>query len=165
MWCSPIGLVKKCGGFIEKFVVVDGAKKKVSSTRFGKNKGRKQSHYTYTLIESKLLRTLEEQKVSVCFEGSVYYSQRCFECGWVCKSNRKGKEFECKGCGNCLDADLNASCNHTLKLYKLPFGIQSLKLNRTGFYWLEDGLFNSDGEALTVPLSNSKSDMIKISES
>ena len=41
-----------------------------------------------------------------------YTSQRCNQCGFISKSNRKGQSiFKCKECGYELNADLNASRN------------------------------------------------------
>lgn len=38
-------------------------------------------------------------------------SQTCSRCGYVSRSNRKGRQFTCVQCGFSLDADLNASRN------------------------------------------------------
>jgi len=71
----------------------------------------------------------------------------------VRKSNRCGKLYKCKGCGTHLDADLNGAKNHALDLPDLPVSLRHLKLNRKGFFWKPDGLFNLDGSELRVPNS------------
>jgi len=87
-------------------------------------------------------------------QSATYRSQRCSGCGWTQKSNRKGKEFICHVCGECHDADINGALNHEADLYQLPFGLSQQKLNRSGFYWLESGIFDFAGQAITVPDEN-----------
>lgn len=68
-----------------------------------------------------------------------YTSQRCSECGWTWKGNRKGKMFRCAKCGFAHDADLNASLNLSLNLVELPPKIHLKHPSRTGFYWKVSG--------------------------
>jgi transposase len=117
----------------------------------GAKHSRLTSHYTHSLIQGKVERLAEEEGFFLQLNNSTYRSQRCFECGLVCKSNRKGKEFCCKGCGVCLDADLNAAKNNEAELYKLPNDLRYLKLNIQGFYWNEEGIFDLDNQELRVP--------------
>jgi transposase len=60
--------------------------------------------------------------ISIEYIDARYTSQRCSECGCICRSNRKQHSFECKQCGFRLNSDLNASrniCNKHLESYKL----------------------------------------------
>lgn len=67
----------------------------------------------------------------------------------VRKSNRKGKVYECKSCGNIDDADHNAALNHSINLPEIPYDFRKLNLNRKdGFIWSSEGLFDLDGRRL-----------------
>ncbi len=68
-----------------------------------------------------------------------YTSQRCSECGWTWKGNRKGKMFRCAKCGFTHDADLNASLNLSLNLVGLSPKIHLKHPSRAGFYWKVSG--------------------------
>lgn len=116
-------------------------------------KSRKMSHWTNTLIRDKVESKCNLLGVLVKHQSSTYRSQRCSECGIVLKSNRKGKLYSCKLCGNIIDADFNASKNHEVKLTEIPYNFRKLNLNRKGFYWLETGLFDLEGRSLqSLPL-------------
>ena len=91
----------------------------------------------------------EEHGVRVLEQESYYRSQRCSSCGLVKKSNRKGRKFECSGCGFTADADWNAAKNHELELPEV--GYRS-GLNIAGFYWLESDVFDLGGGSLQSPL-------------
>lgn len=114
---------------------------KVVNIRFKKRSSRLMSHWTNTLIRDKLIRICEDRGVRLELQSSIYYSQRCYQCGWVCKSNRKSKEFKCKCCGHLIDADLNAAQNHSISLPDIPFELRILNQNRQGFFWNVDGIF------------------------
>lgn len=119
---------------------------------FYKNKNtRFMSHWTNSEIEKAITKVCEENGVHLSLQASTYCSQRCSNCGLVLKSNRKGKNYQCKSCGLEIDADLNAAKNHALDLLKLPLDLRHLKLNRNGFFWKSTGLFNLDGSELRVP--------------
>lgn len=109
------------------------------------------SHWTNTEIRDCLEKLCEEAGVQFTQTPSTYKSQRCSECGLVRKSNRKGKEYKC-ACGCQLDADYNSSINQTFDLPPITFEFRKLGLNKKGFYWLESGLFNLNGEEIRVPL-------------
>jgi len=109
------------------------------------------SHWTYTQINSQIINRCELLGVRVVEQSATYRSQRCSDCGWTQKSNRKGKEFVCRSCGAIHDADTNGARNHEADLYRLPFGIWQLKLNIAGFFWNEHGIFDKEGQAITVP--------------
>ena len=93
------------------------------------------SHWNYgelfDVLESKLIGS----GVQIHKVNPTYTSQRCSQCGWVCKSNRKLKKFKCAKCGFVADADLNASTNLSLNLIPLGYRKHLSKANRIGFYW------------------------------
>jgi predicted RNA-binding Zn-ribbon protein involved in translation (DUF1610 family) len=123
---------------------------KVSNFRHKKNVGKFLNHFNETLIRSKLKDVAENAGVLVIEQKSAYRSQRCSDCGYVCKLNRKGKLFKCKRCGYQTDADYNASCNHEQDLPEIDYNLQHSR-NIKEFFWLSKGLFGLDGQALTVP--------------
>jgi transposase len=126
---------------------------KVVNINFGKRASRKMQAWTNTEIRDKVISRAKEHDVRVVLQDCTYRSQRCSCCGSVRKTNRKGKKYECKNCGNTMDADLNAAKNHEIYLPPLPWWIRSKKLNiKDGFFWNPNGIFNFDREALTVPL-------------
>ena len=51
------------------------------------------------------------------------------------------------------DADENATQNIKIRDQLFPLGkkFRFLKLNREGFFWTPDGIFNKNMEAVTVP--------------
>jgi transposase len=106
-------------------------------------------HWQNTLIRDKIESVCEERGIRLIHQSSTYRSQRCSCCGNVRKSNRKGKIYSCKHCGNIMDADLNAAKNHEISLPEIPYDLRSLNLNRrNGFMWKEDGFYDLDGRSL-----------------
>lgn len=124
---------------------------KLFQMRTGQNVGRKLSHWTYTQINAQIKSRCAELGVLVTEQSAVYRSQRCSDCGWTQKSNRKGKEFICKSCGHHIDADINGALNHEVDLYPLPYGFRQLNMNKKGFFWYETHLFDSTGQEIAVP--------------
>lgn len=108
------------------------------------------SHWTNTTIRDKIESKCEEEGIRLIHQSSTYRSQRCSCCGVVRKSNRKGKNYSCKHCGNEIDADLNASLNHVVDLPEIPYTLRKMNLNRgNGFYWIESGFYDfSSGRSL-----------------
>jgi hypothetical protein len=129
---------------------------KVVNINYKRRSPRLLSHWTNTLIRDKFISKCEEVGVPLKLQSSTYRSQRCFNCGWVQKKNRKsgGKEFSCKLCGHHSDADLNAAKNHSIELPDVPSSLRKLKLNRNGFFWKPNGFSNLAGEKLTVSPSS-----------
>jgi len=127
---------------------------KIWNINYKSGTSRKLSHWTNSNIVDKIESRCESEGVLLKLQSSTYRSQRCSACGVVLKSNRKGKEYICKHCGNVIDADFNASLNHEIELPEIPYNLRILKLNRKGFLWLENGLFTLDGMELIVPASN-----------
>ncbi len=108
----------------------------------------KLSHWTNTLIRDKVESLCELNGVRLVLSASTYMSQRCSACGRVRKANRKGKVYVCDHCGNEVDADLNAACNHALNLPEVPYALRKLQLNRKGFFWNPDGFSDAEGRSL-----------------
>jgi len=110
---------------------------------------KKLSHWQNTLIRDKIESVCEDRGIRLIYQSSTYRSQRCSCCGNVRKSNRKGKIYSCKHCGNTMDADLNAAKNHEISLPEIPYDLRNLNLNRKdGFMWREDGFYDLDGRSL-----------------
>jgi transposase len=117
-----------------------------------KSKGRRMSHWTYADIRTKLVRLSETEGFRLVEQDNKFRSQRCSLCGWVHKSNRKGKTLRCQSaiCRNTADADLNAASNHETELCDLTNSrVWYEHLNRTsGFYWTRNGVYDRDGEPI-----------------
>jgi transposase len=119
---------------------------KIYQIRKDKRSSRKLSHWTYPLIKSKLVRLSEEKGFLFTEQDNKFRSQRCSQCGWVHKTNRKGKMFRCTNadCGFATDSDLNAASNHESELYPIYKGDKVCleKTNHsTGFFWSKEGVF------------------------
>ena len=125
---------------------------KLVQVRRGRKSSKLLSHWTYTEINAQMLSICIELGVPVILQDSQYRSQRCHDCGWTQKSNRKGEEFICRGCGCIADADVNGALNHEVDLYPLPFGFRQQNHNRRGFYWTPVGAYDSSGQELIVPV-------------
>ena len=123
----------------------------VQFLRSGQRSSRFLSHWTYTTIRDKISDICDLSGIKFVESSNVYRSQRCSHCGFVHKSNRKGKGFVCRHCGFTYDADINSALNHQADLVELPFGIRHLKLNKSGFFWKEFGLFDINDQELIVP--------------
>ena len=52
------------------------------------------------------------------------------------------------------DADINSALNHEAELVELPFGFRHFKLNKTGFFWNTQGVFDLNGQEITVPVGS-----------
>ena len=104
--------------------------------RKGNKSSRRLSHWTYTIIFDKLDSYCSSHGVHVEKVSPTYTSQRCSQCGWTRKSNRKGKRFKCGHCGFICDADLNASRNIVLPLIPIKKKQRLQQISRSGFYWL-----------------------------
>lgn len=118
--------------------------------RFGQNTSRSLKHFTYTAIEKQIKNVCELNGVHLILEPSAFYSQRCCACGWVQKSNRKGKRFSCKHCRHEMDSDLNAATNHEFFLPDIR-GLVKSRMNIEGFFWDRDGVYDRFGQEFRVP--------------
>lgn len=109
--------------------------------------------FIHAEIEYSIKCLCESAGVQLILVDNEYNSQRCSECGWVHKNNRKGKVFCCRKCGFHADADQNATYNIYIRwtLYELPYGFRLHKFNDEGFYWTTTGLTYASGEELIVP--------------
>lgn len=108
---------------------------KIRQLRFESRMVRKLTHWTYTIILDKAGSLLEEHGVQLQEVNPAFTSRRCSKCGWVKKSNRKGKRFCCSRCGHTADADINASVNISLDLSEVTKKDRQLYYNGGGFYW------------------------------
>ena len=123
----------------------------VKNIRYGKNTSTFMKSWTFTTIRTAVERRCEEEGHLLPQQSSIYRSQRCSSCGFVHKKSRNKKQFTCAQCNHSLDADLNGALNHEVDLVDIPYVLLSRKLNMTGFYWLESGLYLISGEEITVP--------------
>ena len=151
--CDKLSRKKKGSKNFEKTVVhrknylryivnqlnLDGVKvvnrENIKNLRKFKNTSRKLKHWNYAELFDVLDNKLEEQGVLVNKLNPTYTSQRCSNCGWTRKANRKGKLFKCDKCSHECDADLNASRNLALCLVKISTQERQQHKNRKGFYW------------------------------
>ena len=81
--------------------------------------------WSYYQLEQFLIYKAATKGIGIEYIDARYTSQRCSECGHICRSNRKQHSFKCKECGFRLNADLNASRNIVVKAlesYKLSNG-------------------------------------------
>lgn len=108
---------------------------KIKNMRRGKRTSAFLSRWTYTDIFGKLEDMCLLAGVQTQYINPTYTSQRCSNCGWTRKKNRKGVSFKCDKCGFATNADLNASLNISLDL--LPIGKKERleRNNIKGFYW------------------------------
>ena len=125
---------------------------KIKHLRRGERSSRYMSHWRYTLIKDKLVRLSEEEGFLFREVANEFRSQRCSQCGWVRKSTRKGKTFRCGKCGFITDADLNAASNLKLDLFEIQWWVRLSQINRKGFFWTSDGLFDEGREPI-VPVT------------
>lgn len=123
---------------------------KVTDFRYKKNVGKFLNYSGEALIRSKLIDYAEDHDVHVKLQESAYRSQRCSHCGYVCKTNRKGKMFSCKHCLFQSDADLNASLNHEQNLPSANWILYHSDRKNIKFIWKSDGFYNLDGSELIV---------------
>ena len=113
---------------------------KIRQLRTGKRTSRLLSGWSYKEIFDSLKAKATVLGVHVTEFLPTYTSQRCSKCGWVRKSNRKGKVFKCGNCGYTTDADLNASFNISLELPAISKEVRLKKLNQKGFFWNPSGI-------------------------
>jgi transposase len=107
----------------------------IKNLRRGKRSSRFLSHWCYKSIFDKLIDTCSQLGVLVEKVSSAGTSQGCPICGWVQKSNRRGKLFHCKSCGFSADSDMVGSANIELGKPAIPKEFFSSNRNITGFFW------------------------------
>lgn len=129
---------------------------KIYRLRDGMTVSRVMSHWSYKQIKNKLISLGETKGFRLEEVPNEFRSQRCSQCGWVRKANRKGKTFKCTNCGFFADADLNAASNLALELFELPYWVRLEKINRRGFFWTSDGFFDSDHEPIVRGTNKAK---------
>ena len=127
----------------------------VKNLRFKQKTNRFLSHFTYPAIRQKLEDRCEALGVQVKLTSSPFKSQRCSACDWVQKKNRSGESFNCQSCGFSANADYNSSLNQLIDLPSVWSFVKS-GMNKTGFYWNSDGVYDRFGQELAVPVSQEK---------
>jgi transposase len=128
---------------------------KVTNFRHKKRVSKKLNYFGEKVIMERCYKKCQRNGVRIVEEDSAYKSQRCSCCGIVLKSNRKGKRYCCKHCSFQADADFNSSLNQKASLPSLRKYLRHLD-NKKGFFWKAEGLFNLDGQELTVPVTKKK---------
>ena len=108
----------------------------IRNLRYGKSTSRYMSHFNYSELFGMLESEAERQNVFVVKLSPTYTSQRCSQCGWTRKSNRKKKMFKCGSCGYVSDSDFNASINISLCLPVISKAERNKRKNLSGFYYL-----------------------------
>lgn len=69
-------------------------------------------NWTFYDLQQKIEYKAEEKGIDVIKISPKYTSQRCSECGCICKRNRPDqKTFKCVSCGYSANADFNAARN------------------------------------------------------
>ncbi len=68
--------------------------------------------WSFYQLEMFLQYKADAKGISIVKEKAHYTSQKCSCCGYTARNNRKTQgRFECKSCGYCINADLNAGRN------------------------------------------------------
>jgi len=136
---------------------------KIWNINFKKNTSKTLSHWTNTAIRDKVEDVALMNGVRLTEQSSTYRSQRCSACGLVRKANRKGKIYKCRNCGFTVDADENASRNHSVELPEIPWTFRKTGRNRgEGFFWTSNGLFDQSGRSLeSLPPQTKETPCIK----
>lgn len=76
------------------------------------DKDRFLKNWTYYDLQQKIEYKAKEKGIKVVKVVPKYTSQRCSECGCICKDNRPDqKTFKCVNCGYTANADFNAARN------------------------------------------------------
>lgn len=112
---------------------------KLHQMRKGLRCSKRLCRWTYSEVLKKVEGYCEESGVQIHKVNPTYTSQRCSRCGWVCKRNRKGKQFKCAKCEFTHDADLNAAINISLPLLGITKQQRLKGANNKGFYWQLEG--------------------------
>ena len=107
--------------------------------RRGKRTRRSLTHWNYGELFDVLESYLIDAGVQINKISPTYTSQRCSNCDWTRKGNRKKKQFRCDKCGFTCDSDLNASFNIALPLLPISSKQRLRHDNRKGFYWKVKG--------------------------
>ncbi len=81
-----------------------------SKGKIRKKFNNKLQRWTYPKVLNKLSMLCEESEILFVKKPPQYTSQRCSQCGVICKSNRQGEIYKC-ACGNIMAADFNAALN------------------------------------------------------
>lgn len=120
----------------------------IKNMKRGKRSSRKLSHWSSRDIFAALESRANLLGVQVEKINPRWTSQRCSECGWVQRRNRKGEQFGCRSCGNAMNADLNAAVNISSNLPDLAGTAVRERWNLKGFFWSLDGCTRANHESV-----------------
>ena len=90
--------------------------------RLNKNMRRSLGNWNYRYWLSRLQQATEENRVTFRSVPSYYTSQRCSNCGFIERKNRKGEVFKCLKCSHSENADINAAINILQRFIQGPYG-------------------------------------------
>ena len=125
---------------------------KLSNFREKKNISKKLFYMAEPLIRAAVITHFQEAGVQIVEEESYYMSQRCSDCGFVSRKNRRTRKlFVCQRCGFRADADYNSSCNHEQMLPSVKEIFRLMSGKNREFFWKAEGLFDPDGAEFAVP--------------
>lgn len=103
--------------------------------------------WLYPALQEGVEEVCRRRGVRVDKVGPTFTSQRCSQCGWTRRANRRGESFRCTSCGFATHADRNAALNLSLDLEPLSGRERREKMNVGGFHWYE----SSRGQERMVP--------------
>ena len=82
-------------------------------------------HWNLNLLYTRIANKCEENRVFFALVEPKNTSRRCYSCGEIHKTSRKGKEYNCISCGYTDDADVNAARNILYKFLAGEFTVPS----------------------------------------
>ena len=83
----------------------------IRAKRRGKKLNKLMSSWSFAQLETLLRYKCEAAGIEVVQVSARFTSQRCSQCGLVCKDNRQGGRYVCSKCGMKMHADINAAIN------------------------------------------------------
>ncbi|MGZ7095654.1 MAG: RNA-guided endonuclease InsQ/TnpB family protein [Methanobacterium sp.] len=130
---------------------------KLKEIKQGINLGRKNNqnfvNIPYNLFKRKLESKCKLYGIKYIETGEEYTSQKCSNCGVICKSNRKYRGlYVCKSCGMVLNADVNGAINI---LHKVASGALHGKAGGSG-------VVNTPIRIKTIKLKKSLVDVLRV---
>ena len=94
--------------------------------KWSKKVNRRFNLWLYSHLIQRIKELGEQRGVRVVPVEAAYTSQRCPECGYIAKSNRKGEIFTCQECGYKDDADFVGAIN-ILARFEKEFIVPSVR--------------------------------------
>ena len=105
-----------------------------------RNTGNANHHWSYQVIIKRILKLSQDNQVGYILTPPSYKSQRCNDCGFVHRKNRKGEMFKCLSCYHEDDADINSAKNNKEELPFDNLWSVSKESKDSGFFWLTTGV-------------------------